>query len=259
MVETLKEFRPGQSEEKASRIGFEKSWAGAACVSRRLSIIVPMLNESESIAATLKRLRASAPDAEIIVVDGGSADGSPDAARGFCDILIRSPRGRARQLNAGAARASGEVLAFVHADTLVPSTFAADIDAAVSNPRVVGGRFDLQLDAAGPACWLIGRLISLRSRISRTGTGDQAIFVRRRIFDAVGGFPEMDICEDLDFARRLKRAGSIACLRSRVVTSARRWQRGGLIRTVLRMWIIRFCYLAGVSPARLRRWYADVR
>jgi rSAM/selenodomain-associated transferase 2 len=218
-----------------------------------------MLNESGSIAATLRMLRAGAPDAQIIVVDGGSEDGSRDAARDFCDILIQSPRGRARQMNAGAAGASGEVLAFVHADTLVPSTFGADIEAAMSNPGMVGGRFDLSLDASGLPYRLIGRLISLRSRISRTGTGDQAIFVRRRVFDALGGFPLMDICEDLEFSRRLKRAGSVACLRSRVLTSARRWQRGGLVRTVARMWTIRLCYLAGVSPARLRRWYADVR
>jgi rSAM/selenodomain-associated transferase 2 len=218
-----------------------------------------MLNEKGSIAGTLKNLRARAPEAEIIVVDGGSEDGSADAARELCDILIQSPRGRARQMNAGAARASGEVLAFVHADTLVPSTFAADIDVAMSDPGIVGGRFDLTLDASGLPYRLIGRLISLRSRISRTGTGDQAIFVRRRVFEALGGFPQMDICEDLELTRRLKRAGPVACLRSRVVTSARRWQRGGLIRTVLRMWTIRLCYLAGVSPARLRRWYADVR
>jgi rSAM/selenodomain-associated transferase 2 len=218
-----------------------------------------MLNESGSIAATLGRLRAGAPDAEIIVADGGSEDGSPDAARSLCDVLIRAPRGRARQLNAGAAKASGEILAFVHADTLVPSTFAADVDAAMSDSRIVGGRFDLVLDAPGLPYKLIGRLISVRSRISRTGTGDQAIFVRRRVFEALGGFPQIDICEDLDFTRRLKRAGAVACLRSRVVTSARRWQHGGLFRTIVRMWTIRLSYLAGVSPARLRRWYSDVR
>jgi hypothetical protein len=127
------------------------------------------------------------------------------------------------------------------------------------NPAIVGGRFDLALDSSGLPYRLIGRLISLRSRLSRTGTGDQAIFVRRDVFDSLGGFAEIEICEDLDFTRRLKRAGAVACLRSRVVTSARRWQRAGLIRTVARMWAIRLCYLAGVSPARLRRWYADVR
>jgi rSAM/selenodomain-associated transferase 2 len=218
-----------------------------------------MLNEAQSIAATLRALRDGAPRAEIIVVDGGSHDGSRAIADQLCDALIESPPGRARQLNAGAGLASGGVLAFVHADTLVPPTFASDIEAAMANPRVVGGRFDLALNAPGWPYRLIGRLISLRSRISRTATGDQAIFVRRSVFVALGGFPDLEICEDLDFARRLKRAGAVACLRSRVITSARRWQRGGLIHTAIRMWAIRLSYLAGVSTARLRRWYADVR
>jgi rSAM/selenodomain-associated transferase 2 len=177
----------------------------------------------------------------------------------LCDPLIEAPRGRARQLNAGAARARGEVLAFVHADTIVPRTFADDVAAAMRDPSVVGGRFDVALDASALPYRLIAWLISQRSRLSRTGTGDQAIFVRREVFERLGGFPQIDICEDLDFTRRLKRAGKVACLRSRVVTSARRWQRAGLLRTVGRMWAIRLAYLAGVSPARLRRWYADVR
>lgn len=218
-----------------------------------------MLNEHASIAATLRALRAGAPQAQIIVVDGGSVDGSPEIARDRCDLLLEAPRGRAIQLNAGAAKARGRVLAFVHADTMVPPSFAADIEAAMRNPAVVGGRFDLALDDPALPYWLIGWLINLRSRLSRTATGDQAIFVRREIFERLGGFPNIQICEDLDFARRLKRAGAIACLRSRVVTSARRWQRSGLLRTVMRMWFIRLSYLAGISPARLRRWYANVR
>jgi rSAM/selenodomain-associated transferase 2 len=233
--------------------------AGQAETAGRLSVIVPMLNEAESIAATLRALRAGAPRSEIIVVDGGSTDQSREAAGVLCDLLIQAPRGRARQLNAGAAAASGEMLAFVHADTLVPSTFAGDIEAAMDDPAVVGGRFDVALDAPGPVYRIIGLLISQRSRLSRTGTGDQAIFVRRRVFESLGGFPEIDICEDLDFTRRLKRAGAVACLRSRVTTSARRWQHGGLARTIFRMWTIRLLYLLGVSPARLHRWYADVR
>jgi len=237
----------------------EPGEGGAVKPAARVSAIVPMLNEQESIAATLRALRSGAPRAEIIVADGGSSDRSREAARGLCDILIQAPRGRARQMNAGAAAAVGDVLAFVHADTLVPSTFAADIEAVMADPAVVGGRFDVLLDVPGLAYRIIGMLISVRSRLSRTATGDQAIFVRRRVFEDLGGFPEIDICEDLDFSRRLKRVGSVACLRSRVTTSARRWQRGGLARTVLRMWSIRLLYLAGVSPARLRRWYADVR
>jgi rSAM/selenodomain-associated transferase 2 len=218
-----------------------------------------MLNEAGAIARTLEAIRRGAPDAEIIVVDGGSVDGSVETAWARCDMLIGAARGRARQMNAGAGRASGDALVFVHADTTVPKTFARDIEGALTDAEVVGGRFDVRLDDSHPLCVLIGALISLRSRISRTGTGDQAIFVRKNIFESLGGFPDMPICEDLDFARRLKRAGRVACVRSKVITSARRWRQGGIMRTAMRMWTIRSLYLAGVSPTRLARMYSDVR
>lgn len=218
-----------------------------------------MLNEARAIAGTLAAIRAGAPAAEIIVVDGGSTDGSIEIAGPRCEILIEAARGRARQMNVGAARASGDALVFVHADTIVPPTFARDIEGALADREIVGGRFGVRLDDSHPLCVLIGTLISLRSRISRTGTGDQAIFVRKKIFESLGGFPDLPICEDLDFTRRLKRAGRVACLRSKVTTSARRWRTGGIMRTVLRMWTIRSLYLAGVSPLRLARMYSDVR
>lgn len=218
-----------------------------------------MLNEADAIVATLSAIRKAAPAAEIIVVDGGSRDASVEVARPLCDIVIESPRGRAIQMNAGATHSSGEVLAFVHADTIVPATFASDIESALRDASIVGGRFDIRLDDNHPMLILIGVLISLRSRISRTGTGDQAIFARRSVFETLGGFRDIPICEDLDFSRRLKHAGRVACLRTKVVTSARRWRRGGIMRTVLRMWTIRLLYLLGVSPHRLSRMYSEVR
>ena len=225
----------------------------------RLSVIVPILNEEHAIAAALVAIRHGAPDSEVIVVDGGSSDHSIDIAKPLADRVINGPRGRARQMNAGAAIASGEAFAFVHADSVVPPDFAPAIIEALADPRVVGGRFDVRLDDPRLSYRLIGALINLRSRISLTGTGDQAIFVRREVFERLGGFPDIELCEDLDFARKLKRAGNIACLRSRVTTSARRWHNEGLVRTVLRMWTIRLLYLAGVSPARLKRMYSDTR
>jgi rSAM/selenodomain-associated transferase 2 len=218
-----------------------------------------MLNESPVIAGTLDALRRRAPKAEIIVVDGGSTDASVAIVQSLRAVLISAPRGRARQMNAGARASHGDALVFVHADTIVPRTFAADIASALSDPAVVGGRFDVKLDDRALPYRIIGAMISIRSRISRTGTGDQAIFVRRDVFDRLGGFPELELCEDLEFSRRLKRAGRIACLRTRVTTSARRWDRDGLVRTVVRMWIIRTMYLMGVPPARLKRMYSDTR
>jgi rSAM/selenodomain-associated transferase 2 len=225
----------------------------------RLSVVVPMLNEGSAIGETLAALRTGAPNAEIIVVDGGSVDQCVDVARKLADRVIAAPRGRARQMNAGAACALGDILTFVHADTRVPSSFEKDILDSLEESDIVGGRFDVELDDPSLACRLIGDLISLRSRITQTATGDQAIFVRRSVFEALGGFPDFDLCEDLDFSRRLKRAGRVACLHSHVTTSARRWRRNGLASTVLRMWAIRALYLLGVPPSRLKQMYADTR
>jgi rSAM/selenodomain-associated transferase 2 len=225
----------------------------------KLSVIVPMLNEERTIVHTLEALRLGAPESEIVVVDGGSTDRSRELAIPLADRVIEAPRGRARQMNTGASVSSGDVLAFVHADTIVPSTFAADIFAALSVPEIVGGRFDVLLDSDAIALRTIAAMISLRSRLSRTGTGDQAIFVRRSIFERLGGFPDLDLCEDLDFTRRMKRAGRFACLRSCVTTSSRRWTHDGIFATVIRMWTIRVLYLCGVSPAYLKKMYTDTR
>jgi rSAM/selenodomain-associated transferase 2 len=225
----------------------------------KLSVIVPMLNEERAIAPALDAIAASASGSglsvEVIVVDGGSSDRSRDEARPRCARLLVAPRGLARQMNAGAAAAEGDALAFVHADTLVPRSFARDIAAALADPAVVGGRFDLRLDDDAPMLRLIGWLISTRSRLSRTGTGDQAIFVRREVFERLGGYRDIALCEDLDLARRLKRAGRIACLRSQVTTSARRWRERGVLATTARMWFIRIAFLLGVSPSRLAHLY----
>jgi rSAM/selenodomain-associated transferase 2 len=226
---------------------------------KTLSVIVPMLNEERAIARTLDAIAAGASGAqvivEVIVVDGGSTDRSCEEARPRCATLLVAPRGLARQMNAGAAAAQGDALVFVHADTLMPRSFAGDIATALADPTIIGGRFDLQLDDNAPLLRLIGWLVSARSRLSRTGTGDQAIFVRRGIFERLGGYRDIALCEDLDLARRLKRAGRVACLRSRVTTSARRWRERGVVNTTIRMWFIRAAFLLGVPPARLAHLY----
>ena len=225
----------------------------------KLSVIVPVLNEAEALGASLDAIRRGAPEAEIIVADGGSTDITVKIASTRGARTLTAPRGRGRQMTAGAATASGDALVFVHADTLVPATLASDITTALIDPRVVGGRFDVKLDDSALWSCVLGQLISWRSRIMRSATGDQAIFVRREVFVAMGGFKEIELFEDVDFVRRLKRRGEIACLRSRVVTSARRWRQNGVLRTVLRMWLIKSLFLVGVSPARLQRYYANVR
>jgi rSAM/selenodomain-associated transferase 2 len=162
-------------------------------------------------------------------------------------------------MNRGAREASGDVLLFLHADTRLPPTAFADIAGALGDPRYLGGRFDVELDGEHWLLPLVGRMISYRSRISKVGTGDQAIFVRRAVFERMHGFADIPLMEDIAFCRALKRLGGIACLRSRVITSARRWEADGVWRTILRMWILKLGYLAGVAPARLKQFYADTR
>ncbi len=221
-----------------------------------LSIIVPVLNEAPRLPALLANLAARCGEAEAIIVDGGSTDGSAEVARaaGWARVLA-TPAGRARQMNAGAAAAAGEVLLFLHADTLLPDSASDDIRAALADPEVVGGRFDVRLDHPGRLYRAVEALMNVRSRWSGIWTGDQAVFVRRAVFRRLGGFADIPLMEDVEFTRRLKRAGRGACLRSRVITSARRWERDGPARTILLMWALRFLYRAGVPPVRLHRWY----
>ena len=163
------------------------------------------------------------------------------------------------QLNAGAQVATGDVLLFLHADTQLPSHFVRDVVAALADTDAVWGRFDIRFDAGGPFLRLIARLICWRSRMTRVGTGDQAIFVRRDAFEELGGFKERQLFEDIDLCRRLKRRGRMAIPRGVAITSSRRWREEGAIRTSLLMWALKLAYLAGVPSERLARVYRDVR
>ena len=224
----------------------------------RMSVIIPALDEAAQIAAAIASARAASVG-EVIVVDGGSGDATVESARVAGATVITAARGRARQMNAGAAAATGEVLLFLHADTRLPPGFDAAVDAALADPAVVGGRFDLRLEPGSPFLDLTAALINLRSRLTGIATGDQALFVRRAVFEAMGGFEDIPLMEDVAFTRALKDRGRVARLRARVTTSARRWQRDGPLRTVLLMWWLRFLYWRGVPPAELKRRYADTR
>ena len=216
-------------------------------LSAALSVVVPTLDEAEALPATLAAARQPGV-CEVIVVDGGSRDGTLAVARPLADRVL-----------AGAAAARADVLLFLHADTRLPAGYAQAVAGALADPAVVGGRFDVRLDAAGLAYRALGRLISLRSRLTRVATGDQAIFVRRVVFERLGGYPLVPLMEDVALSRAMKRAGRVACLSETVTTSARRWQRHGVARTVLLMWALRAAYYAGVPPARLARVYPDAR
>lgn len=224
----------------------------------RVSVIVPTLNEGSTIILTLSRVR-EAGSCEIVVVDGGSSDGTLEAARPFADILLSSARGRACQMNAGAHAATGEIFLFLHADTMLPHNFPGLLRDALQDFTVLGGRFDIRLNATGWPFRIIETLMNVRSRCTRISTGDQAIFVRREVFGVLGGFLDLELMEDIEFSHRLKRLGKVACLHSQVVTSARRWQRDGVLRTIGLMWFLRLAYFLGVPSRLLKLFYADTR
>jgi len=173
--------------------------------------------------------------------------------------LVTAPRGRARQMNEGAKASGGEILLFLHADTQLPDDAKTMIDTTLADHRMVGGRFDVRFDR--PSTWgsIISRMMNWRSRLSGIATGDQALFVRRPIFEQMGGFADIPLMEDIDFSRRLKQKGATAALTATVTTSFRRWERHGPLRTLLLMWVLRFLYWIGVSPSHLIDWYKAVR
>jgi rSAM/selenodomain-associated transferase 2 len=226
----------------------------------RVSVVVPVLNEEVALGAVLGAVRPSLTTGdELVVVDGGSSDRTVEIARASGALVVESERGRGRQLNAGAARTRGDVLLFLHADTRLPSAWRDEIERALDTADACWGRFDVEFDEGGALLRLIAWLISRRSRAFRSATGDQAIFVRRADFDAVGGYREAHLFEDVDFVRRIRPRGAMAIPASPVVTSSRRWRMDGVLRTTLRMWSLKSLYLAGVPARRLERFYSDRR
>ncbi len=222
-----------------------------------LSIIIPTLNEAESIAAALagvQPLRHAGH--EVIVVDGGSDDATATLAAPLADKLLRSPRGRALQMNAGVIAAQGDILLFLHADTRLPTHADQLIFAGLRRSARGWGRFDVRLSGAQPLLRVVETLMNWRSRLTGIATGDQAIFVRRALFEKVGGFPEIPLMEDIALARALKKCGPPLCLKQRVLTSSRRWEQHGILRTIFLMWRLRLAYALGTDPAQLvKRYY----
>ena len=221
----------------------------------RLSIIVPVLNEAAGIVRALEALQPlRSRGHEVIVVDGGSTDATQALAQPLADCVLVSPRGRAAQMNAGAASASGDAYLFLHADTRLPDRADTLIEEALSAHR--WGRFDVRIDSPHWMLAIVATMMNLRSRLTGIATGDQAMFVTRAAFEEGGGFPAIALMEDLAFSSKLKRRGRPACLAAKVVTSPRRWERNGVFGTVLMMWRLRLAYALGADPERLARIYA---
>ena len=221
----------------------------------RLALIIPTLNEAGRIRAALEALAPlRSRGHQVIVVDGGSDDATAELAVPFCDLILKTPSGRALQMNAGARAAVADALVFLHADTRLPAR-ADELIVDALKTRA-WGRFDVRIEGRHPLLPLVACAMNLRSRLSGIATGDQAIFVRREAFT---GFPEIALMEDIEFSRAMKRVGRPACLRERVSTSGRRWESRGVVRTILLMWRLRFLYALGVAPQRLAREYADQR
>jgi rSAM/selenodomain-associated transferase 2 len=221
----------------------------------RLSIIIPVLDEAPGIEEALTALsRYRARGVEVIVVDGGSCDGTAALALSFADSVLAAPRGRAVQMNAGAAFACGDVLLFLHADTRLPDNADALVRDGLARSGRAWGRFDVRFDG-GVLLSLIAFMMNLRSCWTGIATGDHAFFVTRAAFDAAGGFPPIVLMEDVALSAHLKRISRPLCLRARVTTSGRRWRKHGTLRTIFLMWRLRLAYFLGADPAQLARHY----
>ena len=221
-----------------------------------LSIIVPMLNEAAALPGLLPQLAHwRTRGCEVVLVDGGSTDGSAAMARAAGFTVVEAERGRARQMNAGAAQAGGEVLLFLHADTQLPAEADAAVGVALAGGRRQWGRFDVRISGRAPMLRVVAALMNLRSRLTGIATGDQAMFVRREVFDGIGGFPLQPLMEDIELSCRLLRRTRPACLRARVTTSGRRWEQRGVWRTIVLMWRLRWAYWRGVPAEVLAEAY----
>ncbi len=222
----------------------------------RISVIIPALNEAENIVSMLESLAPlQKHEHEVIVVDGGSQDSTVELVKGKADKIIHSQAGRACQMNAGARRATGDILWFLHADTRVSDSAAMQILMALQNQNNYWGRFDIQLSGKHFLLRIVEQLMNLRSRLTGIATGDQGIFVRRDCFEAIGGFRTIPLMEDIEISRRLKKWSRPCCIHDKITTSSRRWEERGVLRTILLMWRLRFAYALGVRPEKLASIY----
>lgn len=228
---------------------------------KKISVIIPVLNEEEMLRRTLDRLERF-PAAEIVMVDGGSTDGTVALLQAWSNrhspqerIVLYCEQGRARQMNAGAKEATGELFLFLHADALLPEGAMDAVTEAIGSPAIVGGAFRFRIDSDVFFLRTVETLANIRSRIFKLPYGDQGFFVRSEVFERLGGYADLPLMEDVDFIRRLKKEGKIVLLKEEITTSPRRWLREGIYYTSVRNLFLLTLYLGGVSPRRLARWY----
>ncbi|ORU89657.1 MAG: glycosyl transferase [Cycloclasticus sp. symbiont of Poecilosclerida sp. M] len=225
---------------------------------RRISIIIPVLNEEKILEKSLLALQSIKDErVEVVVVDGGSADDTVSIAERYADQVIQSEVGRAKQLNKGAGSATGDLYLFLHADTILPPN-AFDGVQKISNEEY-WGRFNVQLDASGFLFRVIEKMMNWRSCLTGIVTGDHAVFISKKLFGRVGGFPDIALMEDIAVSRKLRKFVKPRCLSSAVVTSSRRWEQGGVVSTILLMWRLRLAYFLGENPCKLNQRYRSVR
>ncbi len=230
-----------------------------------IAVIIPIFNEEAVLPSFLNGLLPLDFE-EIILVDGNSQDRSVEVAQTLLNAspqlqhrIISGPKGRAVQMNAGADQATKDILLFLHADTQLPHNAKSVIEQALSSSLNVGGRFDVRFPQDSGYAWMVSRMMNHRSRLSGMCTGDQAIFVRRSVFESMGGFADIPLMEDLEFSSRMKRKGAVVALKDIVTTSFRRWEQQGPFQTIVRMWTLRFLYWLGWDPQRLHHYYHHVR
>jgi rSAM/selenodomain-associated transferase 2 len=236
----------------------------------KISVIIPVLNERQTLPVTIAALRAgggaasaraNGQIAEIIVADGGSTDGTLEWLRGQAElVLINSARGKGPQINAGAAAATGDVLLFLHADCIASPASLDTLLTAMADDRIAGGAFFIRFaEDRPPSLAVVAWGINLRARLRRSATGDQGIFVRRRVFQSAGGAPDWPLFEDVELVRRIKTTGKFVVLDPPLTISGRRYIQHGVLRTALLIYSLRLAYWLGVSPQRLKKWFTDVR
>jgi rSAM/selenodomain-associated transferase 2 len=218
-----------------------------------VSVVIPALDEEQRVGAAVRSALDAGAQVEAVVADGGSADGTREAARAAGARVLNTPRGRGVQLHAGARAAQGRWLVFLHADTRLERGWDSVLQALPAH--VVGGAFRFAVDAPGRGYRVVESAVALRCRLLRLPYGDQALFARREAYEASGGFPPLPLMEDVAFVRRLRRLGPLALPRPRAFTSPRRWERLGLVQTTLRNWLVLGLYAAGLPPSRLTRLY----